>query len=180
MVTEQSGISHPCRPCRSVAAHSLLDGVGERGREASELDARRELDACTGQGRIDSKPDAGEERRRGRPAIEHHLAGLAAAGDSLDMDRRRVTELDFDTELALQRVGDDLALDVAEERHQRLVVHVVVPYVDQRILGSEPLECGTQTGLNRLKQHRLVGGSVGDHRELRRVSSIAGSSAVGS
>jgi putative transposase len=38
---------------------------------------------------------------------------------------------------------------------------------------------GTQTGLNRWSQHRLVGGSVGVRRRLRRGSSIRGSCGVG-
>ena len=37
-------------------------------------------------------------------------------------------------------------------------------------------DAGSQTRLNRSKQHRLLAGSVGVHRELRLVSSIRGSS----
>src|SRR5205823_2455007 len=62
---------------------------------------------------------------------------VAGSCRPLDVDRRRLAEVDLEAEVRRERRLDDLFLHLAVERDRDLLASVVLPDVDQRILLGE-------------------------------------------
>jgi hypothetical protein len=105
----------------------VLSRLVEVQRESASVDRKSEIGPVVVRRRIDAKPDRGEKRIRLRVK---HLDRLASGGRSLDLDRRRFAEGDFEAKVAFQRCLDDLLLDLAVERDRQLLAAVVLPDVD--------------------------------------------------
>ena len=76
-----------------------------------------------------------------RPAGSELFDGCADAVGSLDADRRRRPEVDVESEVTRQCLGDDLLLDLSVERQVQLSAGIVLAQVDERILFREFGEC---------------------------------------
>ena len=67
-----------------------------------------------------------------------HDLEVSTGGDGpFDADRGGVAELDGDGEVVGESLLDDLLLHLAVEREERLLVGIVLPEIDQRILFGE-------------------------------------------
>ena len=86
-----------------------------------------------GSGEI-ARPTVARNGTGRRPAAGDRLDGRAGALRSLDAHRCRRSELDVEAVVTLQRLGDDLLLDLAVERQEQLLAGVVLAQVDERIL----------------------------------------------
>jgi hypothetical protein len=106
---------------------------------------------------VDAQADRRVERIRVR--VEE-LDGLARPQRALDVDRRRLAEVDLEGILARQRGLDHLLLDFAVERDRELLEAVVLADVDQRVLLRELGE--------REFEPALVLGTVGNDDGLQR------------
>ena len=97
---------------------------------------------------------AGDRRRRERSTA------APSAVRSLDADRRRRSELDLEAVVALQRLGDDLLLDLSVEREEQLLAGVVLAEVDEWVLLGEIGEC--------VEHGPLLSAVTGHDRSLQR------------
>jgi hypothetical protein len=109
------------------ANQSRLNAQSERGGERVGADWR----ALTG--------DVGMGRR------SEHLERLTRADRALDVDRRRLEEVDLNAVIAREHATDDLLLHLPIERDPDLAAGVVLAHVDQRVLLGQLGECGAQS-----------------------------------
>ena len=93
--------------------------------------------------RLAARPSITHVRRtaRGRPSAGRTALGLGLAADRLAVGHLRPPDVGLDLELAQQAVDDDLQMELAHARDDRLAGLVVVGDPERRILLGQPAPC---------------------------------------